>query len=668
MNRARFARYGPVSLLLLAILGGFIYMDRRVKYRIEDRVKREVARGVQDAITKQILPAIQTSIQEALGSGRPAYDLDRTWGSYGTGEAQFRSAYGTAINEEKGWYYITDCYNQNVQTFDREGKFLFSWGKPGKGRSEFDYPGGIAVNRNGIVFVSEEHNQRVQYFTPEGGYLGEFGTKGKGPGQFEQPLGVAVDSKDNVYVTDLDGHRVQKFTPEGKFLLEWGGEGREAGKFHGPYNLASDSEDNLYVVDRGNNRIQKFTAEGRFLAMWGRNGGDGSAGLLPGELNWPHELAVDAKDRIYVSDTYNYRIQVFSKDGELLFKWGSVREWGVPKTVEVDRDFNLYVCDMVGTLGYVTKWKPGAPGSPGRTGSQGAAADPLPDFPKRLSGFGVYASLPALETDPSRAAFYRPHYELWTNGAAKTRHVALPAGKKIDNRDRRSWTFPDGTLFFKTFSYPGPDPRTARPVETRVIRFQGGRWEYAAYRWADDLSDAGILDGNGPVEVEVSDARGGRFRHVIPSRNNCLACHARNRTFIIGFNEMQLNSNLPGRDRTQLAELVDRDLFVAPLPADPARVEGRTDLEREVKGYIHANCATCHNNDLTWDFSHERLLATASGVPPRRNAGLLLAPGKPEESAMYQLFIHSMMPPVGVQVHDREAAEKFRSWIESLPP
>ena len=91
-------------------------------------------------------------------------------------------------------------------------------------------------------------------------------------------------------------------------------------------------------------------------------------------------------------------------------------------------------------------------------------------------------------------------------------------------------------------------------------------------------------------------------------------------------------------------------------------------MEREVKGYIHANCATCHNNDLTWDFSHERLLATASGVPPRRNAGLLLAPGKPEESAMYQLFIHSMMPPVGVQVHDREAAEKFRSWIESLPP
>ena len=636
-----------------------------VKVFVRNTITATIERVVLREINKNVMPAVKEAIEKALAGEGGSYDLEHSWGAYGTGDAQFRMPYGTVINDDKGWIYVTDCYNQNVQVFDLTGNFLFKWGTLGDGESQFNYPGGIAINSQGHVYVPEEHNQRVQIFTADGQYISQFGSEGHGDGEFRQPLGVAIDSMDNVYVGDLKSNLVQKFDAEGNFLLSFGGQGEGDGKFKGPYNLAVDSADNVYVVDRGNNRVQKFAPDGKFLLKWGRNGGDGKPGMQTGDFNWPHELSIDERDRIYVSDTYNYRIQVFSVDGEHLFSFGSVKEFGVPKTISVDRNFNIYVADPLGTIGYVTRWKPRSATDRVKEPTNNLA-ESFPDLPSKLSSFDTYTEFPELSSVAANMHAYIPEWPMWTNGAVKTRHVLVPAGARIDITRSDHWVFPEGTTFFKTFAYQNPETGSEQPVETRVIRRGKTDWEYGAYKWNDEGTDAQLLSGMRPDYVKVTSASGQQFEHVIPSRNNCLACHGRKKTFILGFEEVQLNHTPKGQSTNQLEKLVAAQIFNQSLTShDAARVTGDSDLERRMRGYIHGNCAICHNNKELGNFSYN-LPLTAWNVPAQRNSGRLLAPGDPEESVMYRLFAAGMMPPIGVQILDEATIQDMSDWISSL--
>ena len=72
----------------------------------------------------------------------------------------------------------------------------------------------------------------------------------------------------------------------------------------------------MYVADTANNRIQVFSSNGTFISKWGKYGaGDGS-------FKSPEGIAVDQEGNVYVADTANNRIQVFSSNGTFISKWG----------------------------------------------------------------------------------------------------------------------------------------------------------------------------------------------------------------------------------------------------------------------------------------------------------------------------------------------------------
>jgi DNA-binding beta-propeller fold protein YncE len=66
-----------------------------------------------------------------------------------------------------------------------------------------------------------------------------------------------------------------------------------------------DSEGHIYIVDALQGNIQVYDRAGQFLLPFGGNGKRG------GEFNLPSGIFIDASDRIFVSDTYNRRVQVF---------------------------------------------------------------------------------------------------------------------------------------------------------------------------------------------------------------------------------------------------------------------------------------------------------------------------------------------------------------------
>jgi sugar lactone lactonase YvrE len=100
--------------------------------------------------------------------------------------------------------------------------------------------------------------------------------------------------------------------------------------------MAVASDGNLFVADTGNNRIQVFSKDGVFIRKWGQGGSSDS------QFSAPRGIAFGSNDLLYVADSGNNRIQVFRPDGTFLRKWAC----NAPTSLTVDLKTGLvYVTD-----------------------------------------------------------------------------------------------------------------------------------------------------------------------------------------------------------------------------------------------------------------------------------------------------------------------------------
>ena len=225
-----------------------------------------------------------------------------------------------------------------------ELNFSFAWGSEGTGNGQFNSPTGVAVDKAGFIYVADRDNHRVQKFNPGGSLLKEWGGQGTGNGQFNEAYSVAVDSIGNVYVSDSNNHRIQKFDSDGNFIKKWGSQGTGNGQFNLPHGLAVDKNDNIYVADLGNNRFQKFDSDGNYLGKWG------SAGSGNGQFTYATAVTVDKDGFIYVADGDNHRIQKFDEGFNFVTKWGEqgtgLGQFEGPAGITVDALGDIYVMDQ----------------------------------------------------------------------------------------------------------------------------------------------------------------------------------------------------------------------------------------------------------------------------------------------------------------------------------
>jgi DNA-binding beta-propeller fold protein YncE len=97
------------------------------------------------------------------------------------------------------------------------------------------------------------------------------------------------------------------YSQEFHYVSSWGEYGTRAGLLSWPAGIAVDQEGNVYVADTGNNRIQLFSSNGTFISRWGGYGSDN------GTLRSPEGIAVDSSSgNVYVADTDNNRISAFT--------------------------------------------------------------------------------------------------------------------------------------------------------------------------------------------------------------------------------------------------------------------------------------------------------------------------------------------------------------------
>ena len=272
------------------------------------------------------------------------------WGSNGVGDGQFVNPRAMTLSPQ-GQLYVADSGNHRIQVFDENGNFLKAWAMPiGAGAGQIgDEIWGIAVSNDGKVYVSDTWNHRVEVFDEDGNYLSEFGAFADAqadatafPGHFWGPRDLLIGADGNIYVSDTGNKRIQKFSPDGTFLAMWGGGGITPGKFEEPVGLAQDAAGNFYVADTWNQRIQVFDADFNFVNEWDVVGWD-----TQNVINKPY-LAING-DKLYVSDPENYRIIVYSTNGDLLSTFGQfgqdVGSFKLPLGLSFADDGSLFTLD-----------------------------------------------------------------------------------------------------------------------------------------------------------------------------------------------------------------------------------------------------------------------------------------------------------------------------------
>jgi Tol biopolymer transport system component/DNA-binding beta-propeller fold protein YncE len=145
------------------------------------------------------------------------YTFVTKWGSNGTGDGQFNSPYGITV-DSSGNVYVVDFGNNRIQKFSSTDginyTFVTKWGSNGTGDGQFNSPIGIAVDSSGYIYVGDYGNNRIQKFTSTGTFVTQWGSYGTGDGQFNFPIGIAVDNSGYVYVLDAGNERIQKFRKE----------------------------------------------------------------------------------------------------------------------------------------------------------------------------------------------------------------------------------------------------------------------------------------------------------------------------------------------------------------------------------------------------------------------------------------------------------------------
>jgi len=169
------------------------------------------------------------------------------------GEGMFAFPHGICVDPD-GNIWITDAPGKAGKghvaiKFSPEGKVLMTLGKPGvpgNALDEFYSPSDVAVAPNGDIFVADGHdppsNMRIMKFNKEGKFIKTWGKPGTAPGEFNGPHALAFDSRGRLFVGDRTNNRIQIFDQDGKFLDQWT-------QFSRPSGIFIDKNDVIYVSD-----------------------------------------------------------------------------------------------------------------------------------------------------------------------------------------------------------------------------------------------------------------------------------------------------------------------------------------------------------------------------------------------------------------------------------
>ena len=316
-------------------------------------------------------------------------------------------------------------------------------------------------------------------------------------------------------------------------------------------------------------------------------------------------------------------------------------------------------------------------------------------LPPLLSQTGAFVDTARLVPNPGLIP-YDLIVPFWSDGATKSRYVAIPKGRQIGFSPDGEWSFPPGTVFVKTFELSTDEahPGTKRRLETRLlVRDDKGGVYGVVYKWRADNSDADLLPPSSLTENIPIRARDGSTREqtwYYPSRENCLTCHNARAGGVLGLKTRQLNRAITypsGVSANELATLNHLHLLtpapaaaqLATLPTLAAMDDDSRSLEDRARSYLDANCAHCHRPGGTvayFDARYSTPLDRQELIdgPVLINEGIdrphVISPHDIWRSIAFMRVDTNgdvRMPPLARETIDEHGVKLLQDWIQSMP-
>jgi DNA-binding beta-propeller fold protein YncE len=298
-----------------------------------------------------------------LGSGSHVYEWVEGWGKLPEG-IKFGYTHGV-VTDSKDRVYIHNRSKDSVIVFDRDGKFLNSWGPEFAGGAH----GMFLSNEGGTeyLYLADPDRHIVVKTTLDGKTVYTLGCPElpnvyPTPDKYK-PTDTAVAPNGDVYVCDGYGQSwIHQYDKNAKYIRSWGGKGKEAGQLDCPHGIWIDTRQStprVYVADRSNNRLQIFSLDGKHLAF------------VSGDFRLPC-CFFQYKDEQVIPDLHS-RVTIIDKNDKLITHLGDneggwkIQGWpniapteiktglfSSPHAACVDSRGDIYVVEWI-AVGRVTK-------------------------------------------------------------------------------------------------------------------------------------------------------------------------------------------------------------------------------------------------------------------------------------------------------------------------
>ena len=234
------------------------------------------------------------------------------------------SPWGIAVGQN-GHIFVADYNNSQIHVYDKQRKYIRSFGQQGSGNGQLYNPTGIAVDHDNRLYIVNSSSNRIEVVESNGTFVRQIGA-----GHLSGSYGVTVHNK-HVFVAEYRNHRISVFTLDGQLIRTIGSYGSGPGQFSNPYAVAFTPEDgrDMYVADYGNSRIQVFNANGVYQREFGK-----------GQVANPWDIISTADNHLLVADYSNSRVVIFNTMGQFIhsFQVGSY-----PCGLAIDHNGDLLV-------------------------------------------------------------------------------------------------------------------------------------------------------------------------------------------------------------------------------------------------------------------------------------------------------------------------------------
>ncbi|MGA1839416.1 MAG: NHL repeat-containing protein [bacterium] len=262
------------------------------------------------------------------------------WHSEGMHDDKLNRPQGCCLDLDSSLIYVADTENDRVIIFTRDGEYLgpFLTSRPVK--RPFD----LIFGPDSLIYISQLEENSIEVFNKKGVWQISIPRSPRRKEWKLKPGRMIFDHSGRLLVNDRGSGEVWFMTREGNVLQKQsvGQKDKSSRLLSG---IALDTKGRIYVASaQGSPVIIVFDAKGSQINSFGRHGS-----LYEDSFSFPHSMAVDSKDRIWVVDAFRHTIKVFGPDGTHLFNIGEFGEeagaFVYPVDIDIDKDGRLYVLE-----------------------------------------------------------------------------------------------------------------------------------------------------------------------------------------------------------------------------------------------------------------------------------------------------------------------------------